>query len=273
MASTRLLGIANPTPSLPPDLLRINVFMPTTWLRLSESAKFRNGKAVRSTLITATSVCRSFPMSLALTRRPPTPEAARFSLTCSCRAPSTTWALVTIYPSAETMIPDPEPLCCKATSPPRSSVKEELKIWTTAGSTCLAMLCNDALSCSREVGAGVWASPVFVVGVDWEKASKCKTPRAKSDRERILIMRILLKSRQRTAAGQHSALSRARHASSHRKKGRTPAGRDHASSVTFPVAWPTQVSTYPRAFDSGSSPFSAVIWTSPANSLVLQVPH
>lgn len=36
-------------------------------------------------------------------------------------------------------------------------------------------------------------------------------------------------------------------------------GGSYASNLTFPVAWPTQVKTNPRALDSGSSPCSAVM--------------
>src|SRR6266481_3256893 len=55
-------------------------------------------------------------------------------------------------------MPDPELLCWETTAPPFRSPSfsiayAELKIRTTDGSTCLAMACNEELSCSSELAA------------------------------------------------------------------------------------------------------------------------
>ena len=76
-----------------------NTHSPT--FSLSESPIGRVGRFLPSTLIRAKSVFLSVPMMRAENSR------LSFSVTVSWSAPSTTWLLVTIYPSADMMTPEP----------------------------------------------------------------------------------------------------------------------------------------------------------------------
>ena len=69
--------------------------------RSSLLAMVMAGRSLAFTLMRARSVCLSVPMILALNSR------LSLSVTVSSSAPSTTWLLVTMYPSCEMITPDP----------------------------------------------------------------------------------------------------------------------------------------------------------------------
>src|SRR5215510_3955905 len=147
----------------------------------AELPKVTCGRSLASTLINAISVWESVPITRAFISRLSDIE------TFSSVAPSTTWLLVTIYPSALTMTPDPSPCWRSGRSGIRKpkpgnrsskglSERPDVRITrvdemlTTAGKTALTTGANVAgiVTASRTAGAaaatadaGAW--PAWII--------------------------------------------------------------------------------------------------------------
>ena len=139
MVTSRLRALMMPSVTVPPSWPRglpmTMVYSPT--VSASESPRMTGVRPVASTFSTATSVLESVPSRVASYSVPST------VVTVMRVAPSTTWSLVTMVPSAERMTPLPAPVW---TYCPRKLLVDtfSVRISTTEGEARAAISLTDS---------------------------------------------------------------------------------------------------------------------------------